>query len=505
MSDERYVLIGTAGHVDHGKTWLTKALTGIDTDRLPEEKSRGITIETGFAPLKLPDGTKAAIADVPGHEKFIKNMVAGAGGIDMVMLVVAADEGVMPQTVEHLEILSLLGISQGLVALTKIDAVQEEQRCKAEAEIRDLCRDTFLEQAPILRVSAATGEGIETLKEALSRMVSKAKEKRKDLPFCLPIDRVFTRKGFGTIVTGTLIQGSLGMTDEVMLYPEEELVKIRSIQVHGQEQSKVLAGQRVAVNLPGKQKEEISRGEILAAPGSMQRTVTAEAFLKVMKSAGRTVKSGSRVHLYHGAKELICRVILKEQKELQPGEEGVALLRMEEETALRKGEPFVIRFYSPVETIGGGMILDPCPKKRGRGSEQTLDSKVKTKDKKEGISTEMLERIGCIYENAGFQPPLTEEIKTEFKKEKDFSKAFFFMVREKRLMKLDETHYLHRSFYEKALIAAKDLQQEKGQIMTGEFRDRLGISRKNAIALLEGFDRDGFTERTGNIRTLRSV
>lgn len=505
MKDKKYVLIGTAGHVDHGKTWLTKALTGMDTDRLPQEKTRGITIETGFAPLKLPDGTVAAIADVPGHEKFIKNMVAGAGGIDLAMLVVAADEGVMPQTEEHLEILSLLGISQGIIVLTKTDAVQEGQCRRAEEEIKRLCRNTFLEQASILRVSAKTGEGIEALREKLFRLVSQVKEKRRDLPFCLPIDRVFTLKGFGTIVTGTLIQGSIKATDEAMLYPDEEMVKIRSIQVHGENQTIACAGQRVAVNLAGKQKEEISRGDILAAPESMQKTAAAEALLRIMKTAGRTVKSGSRVHLYHGAKELVCRVILKEKKELRPGEEGYARLRMEEETAVRKGEPFIIRFYSPVETIGGGVILEPGIKARSRETGRVSDREEKEENKKNGISREMLDRIASVYKEAGFYPPLTGEVKADFQKEKEFPKAFFSMVREGTLVKLDDTHYLHRSFYEKALETAEDLQKEKGQILTGEFRDRLGISRKNAIALLEGFDREGFTERRENIRILRRI
>lgn len=505
MNGKKYVLIGTAGHVDHGKTWLTRALTGIDTDRLPQEKSRGITIETGFAPLQMPDGTIAAIADVPGHERFIKNMVAGAGGIDLVMLVVAADEGVMPQTEEHLEILSLLGVSQGLVVLTKTDTVQKEQCCRAEKEVNELCRGTFLEQAPVLKVSARTGEGIRELREQIFLLASRVTEKRKDQPFCLPIDRIFTVKGFGTVVTGTLIQGSLAVTDAAMLYPGGEEVKIRSLQVHGQEQRKVCAGQRVAVNLPGKQKTEISRGEILAAPGSMQKTVTAEVSLRIMKTSGRVVKNGSRVHLYHGAKELVCRVLLKEKKELHPGEEGFARLRMEEETAFRKGEHFILRFYSPVETIGGGVVLDPCPKERRRGCVSTGDTLEKKKDKAEGVSVEMMEKITVIYEHAGFYPPLTDEVKACFKRKMDFSKTFFYMVREKQLVKLDETRYLHRSFYEKAWKTAKDLQQEKEQILTGEFRDRLGISRKNAIALLEEFDRKGLTERKGNIRTVRDT
>lgn len=240
MAGKNHVIIGTAGHVDHGKTCLVQALTGIDTDRLKEEKKRGITIELGFAYLKLPGGDTAGIIDVPGHEKFIKNMLAGAGGIDIAMLVVAADEGVMPQTVEHLEILKLLDIQRGVIVITKADAADPELCQLVEEDVRELVRGTFLETAPIVITSSHTGEGIDVLREMLCRLCAEAEQKRLKEPFRLPIDRVFTMKGFGTVVTGTLIEGSLSLKDEAMLYPSGEVMKIRSIQVHGQETDKAL-------------------------------------------------------------------------------------------------------------------------------------------------------------------------------------------------------------------------------------------------------------------------
>lgn len=258
MANKNHVIIGTAGHVDHGKTCLIKALTGTDTDRLKEEKKRGITIELGFASLPLPDGEEAGIIDVPGHEKFIKNMLAGAGGIDIAMLIVAADEGVMPQTTEHLEILSLLGIPQGVLVITKADAADDEL-CQLVAEdVRELTKGTFLEDAKLIVTSARTGAGVEELRAELARLASKAAQKKIHEPFRLPVDRVFTMKGFGTVVTGTLIEGSLSLKDEAVLYPSGEPVKIRSIQVHGQETDKALPGQRVAVNLSNKKRKNCS-------------------------------------------------------------------------------------------------------------------------------------------------------------------------------------------------------------------------------------------------------
>lgn len=363
---KNHIIIGTAGHVDHGKTCLVKALTGIDTDRLKEEKKRGITIELGFAYLPLPNQELAGIVDVPGHEKFIKHMLAGAGGIDIAILVVAADEGVMPQTVEHLEILSLLDLKYGVVVLSKTDGVDEELCEIVEEDVKELVEHTFLEGATIIRTSAYEGTGIEELREELYRLAESADKKKIQEPFRLPIDRVFTMRGFGTVVTGTLVEGTLTTNKEAMLYPRGERVKIRSLQVHGREVEQVYAGQRAAINLSNVKKDDIFRGEILAACDSLNPTRMVDVKLKMLKNTDRKVKNGSRVHLYHGSRELLCKVVLLDEDILEAGQEGYAQLRLEENAVFKTGDHFVIRFYSPLETVGGGIILDSNPKKHKR-------------------------------------------------------------------------------------------------------------------------------------------
>ena len=549
-SMKRHIIIGTAGHIDHGKTWLVKALTGTDTDRLAEEKKRGITIENGFAFLKLPNGEEAGIIDVPGHEKFIKNMLAGAGGIHIAMMVIAADEGVMPQTREHLDILSLLGIRRGVVVITKGDL---EWKPGLREEIQTFVAGTFLEKAAVVVTSAVDGRGIEDLRRILWQMCLEetqgedyAQRNASVNSFRLPIDRVFSLKGFGTIVTGTLLDGALDMDSSAMLYPKAQLVKVRGIQVHGQNVSRAFPGQRVAVNLAGIGKEEISRGEILAAADSMESTMMADVKLRLLKSGHRSLKSGARVHLYHGAAELICKVILLDREVMKPGEEAVVQLRMEQQTAMKAGDHFVIRFYSPVETIGGGVVENPNALKRKRrrklGAERRFqtssdtdlskemsgngaklvpaqinktnsietagknhdlnDNNINKNKENELESTPIFIKIQNLYLNSGFIPPLTDEVKSDFSREKEFSAVFFKMVRSGVLVRYDEKHYMHRDIRKKALDMAVTLYKEKGVIKTGEFRDQLGISRKCAITLLEGFDRDRITRMTNGERIL---
>lgn len=530
MEEKRYRIIGTAGHIDHGKTWLVKALTGTDTDRLAEEKRRGITIENGFAFLKFPDGREAGIIDVPGHERFIKNMLAGAGGIDIAMVVIAVDEGVMPQTREHLAILSLLGIRKGVIVLTKGDL---EWKKGLDQEIREFAEGTFLENADVIVTSAVDGRGIEKLRRVLWKLCTAGKNTgnqnlsrnesdsctgrmgTKASAFRLPIDRVFSLKGFGTVVTGTLLDGSLGLNYDTMLYPRAERVKIRGIQVHGQEVSEVAPGQRVAVNLPGIGKEHISRGEILAAAGSMEGTMIADVRLQLLKSGQRSLKSGTRVHLYHGAAELVCKIILFDRVVLKPGEETIVQLRMEQVTAMKAGDHFVIRFYSPVETIGGGVVLNPNGVKRKKG--QNADAAVRYactgKERKKAHAAGKITEEMCgnsvflqlqeLYLKSGFMPPLTDEVKKVFSGERDFSEVFFAMVRDGVLVRFDEKHYMHWEIRQKALDMVYQLFKEKGMIQTGDFRDRLGISRKCAIILLEGFDRERITAMENGGRVLK--
>ena len=304
------VIIGTAGHVDHGKTCLIKALTGIDTDRLKEEKKRGITIELGFAYLDLNNGQRAGIVDVPGHEKFVRNMLAGAGGMDLCMLVVAADEGIMPQTVEHLDILSILGIKKGVIVITKTDLVEEEFAELVAEDVAELVKGTFLENAPIVPVSVYEEKGLEELKKVLTDLCDSLPERSEEGHFRLPIDRVFTLKGFGTIVTGTLMEGKLKKDQNIVLYPENEPVKVRSLQVHSKDAEIAYAGQRVAVNVPDRKKEEILRGDVMATSDSLYPTMMVDVKLEVLKHTERSIKHGSRVHVYHGTKELLGKVAL---------------------------------------------------------------------------------------------------------------------------------------------------------------------------------------------------
>lgn len=370
----KHVIIGTAGHVDHGKTLLVKALTGIDTDRLVEEKKRGITIELGFAHLDFDDGTQAGIVDVPGHEKFIKNMLAGAGGIDLAMLVVAADEGFMPQTVEHLGILSLLGIQDGLVVITKCDMADPEWVEMVKEDIRTHVEGTFLEGKPVFTVSAYTGQGIPELRQALKELVQKAAEKNMRTPFRLPIDRVFSVDGFGTVVTGTLIEGSVSNGDMAEILPGGVQARVRNLQVHDRDVETAYAGQRVAINLAGVKKADLGRGDVIARPGSVRTSLMLDARLQNLKNSQRTILSGSQVHLYHGSAVRLCKVVLLDRDALQPGESCYAQLRLTEEIAAKRGDRFVIRFYSPLETIGGGVVLDDLPRRHKRGDQAVLDA-----------------------------------------------------------------------------------------------------------------------------------
>ena len=370
----KHVVIGTAGHVDHGKTALVRALTGVDTDRLAEEKRRGLTIELGFARLDFPDGSFAGVVDVPGHEKFIRTMLAGAGGVDLAMLAVAADEGFMPQTVEHLNILSLLGVSRGAVVLTKCDLADAETLALAREEIAARVRGTFLEAAPVVETSAATGRGIEELRETLRALVRETRERSAHIPFRLPVDRVFSRDGFGTVVTGTLIEGALHRGDEVELLPSGTRGRVRNLQIHGENAEVACAGQRVAANLAGLKKADASRGDTLIKPGSVHASRLLDVRLSCLHESAREIKSGSRVHFCHGTAALLAKVVLLDRDALAPGGSCYAQLRFTEDVAVKRGDRFVIRFYSPLETIGGGAVLDDAPARHKRNDAAALSA-----------------------------------------------------------------------------------------------------------------------------------
>jgi selenocysteine-specific elongation factor len=368
----KHFVLGTAGHVDHGKTALIKALTGVDTDRLKEDKKRGITIELGFASLALPSGQTLGIVDVPGHEKFIKNMVSGAAGIDLVMMVIAADEGIMPQTKEHLYICSLLGISKGIVALTKTDMVEKEWLDLVQSEITEFLQGTFLEGAPVVPVSAIKQEGLTDLIKAIDTTVSKINEKTDDGIFRLPVDRVFTMKGFGTVVTGTLVSDHIKTGEEVEILPGDIAARIRGIQVHNQSVEDAWAGQRTAINLQGVEKSIIERGNVLVRPKTVWPSQRLDVFLEFLASNSKSLKNKALVRLHTGTSEIIARITLLDKDELAPGQKAFAQLVLANKDVIVSGDRFVLRSYSPITTIGGGQIIDPLPSKHKRQNEKII-------------------------------------------------------------------------------------------------------------------------------------
>lgn len=359
----RNLIIGTAGHIDHGKTVLVKALTGRDTDRLAEEKERGISIDLGFAPFRMSDGSVAGIVDVPGHESFIRNMLAGATGVDLALLVVAADDGVMPQTREHLAILDLLGVNIGVVAVTKADLVDEEMLELVEDEVQELLEGTSLEGSPVLTVSAATGMGVERLREELERRASLARLKDETAPPRLPIDRVFTLRGIGTVVTGTLWSGTLRSDEPLELQPAARAVRVRALQVHDADRREAYAGERVAANLAGISREDVSRGDVLTEPGYLRPTFMLDVRLRVLAGWPKSLKRGTRVRFHHGTKEILGRVYPFSGDRIEPGAEAPAQLRLESTAVVAPGDRFVLRSYSPLMTFGGGRIVDAHPRK----------------------------------------------------------------------------------------------------------------------------------------------
>jgi selenocysteine-specific elongation factor len=368
------IILGTAGHIDHGKTTLVKAVTGINTDRLKEEQERGITIELGFASLDLPGGQHVGIVDVPGHEKFVKHMVAGATGIDIVTMIIAADEGVMPQTREHLEICILLGVKFGFVVLTKTDLVDEEWRELVIEDIRDFIQGTFLEESPIVPVSSTTGEGIPEFVKTLDTFCEKIPSRSSAGLFRLPVDRVFTMKGFGTVITGTLISGSISVGNPIMIYPSEITSKVRGIQMHNESVIRAEAGMRTAINFQGLDKHVVNRGDVLSVPGALMSSYMVDVSLIFLKSNKKAIKNRARVRFHAGTSEILGLLILLDREKLEPGETAIAQIRLDTPVALVKEDRYVLRSYSPVRTIGGGEILNPVPLKHKRNKPGVIES-----------------------------------------------------------------------------------------------------------------------------------
>lgn len=627
----KHIIIGTAGHVDHGKTCLTKALTGVDTDRLKEEQRRGITIEIGFAQLTLPNGQTASIIDVPGHEKLIKNMLVGATGIDVVMLVVAADEGFMPQTKEHLEILTMLGVKKGIIVITKIDMVDAEWLEVVKDDIREHVKGSFLEDAPMIPVSAYTMEGIDELKQKIVELVRDTDERPTDRPFRLPVDRVFSIKGFGTVVTGTLVDGTIDTGENVEIYPLEKLSRVRELQNHDVRQERVSAGMRVAINLSGVEKKELMRGCTIAKPGSMQLSTRIAVSLQLTKDSPYSVKNASLVHFYQGTQEMVGKVRLLTCNTLKPGQSAYALVMFEEKLTARNLDKFIIRFFSPMTTIGGGTILDmdsPRLKRNdpeviarldrlsgkplvrtlqliedagcslvresalanvsglsasqvraavkeltqakkvinisgglitgarldsvwqeietllrrfheeqslsdgmnlGELRERVFSSSPKTasaileyfvaQDKlrfngsvaalaefSTGFSSEqsaMHDELENIYLKSALEPPSNAELQDKYRdKLRLYKQVFARMIQDGTLVPLNTGTAVHSSVYRRAYNTMLDMFKESDKITLGDYRTRLGVSRKYAIMYLENFDNKKITKLVGDSRVL---
>ena len=467
----KHIIIGTAGHIDHGKTTLIRALTGRNTDRLKEEQDRGITIELGFTWFDLESGLRCGIIDVPGHEKFIQQMVSGVVGMDMVLLVVAADEGIMPQTREHLDILELLGIEKCILVLTKCDTVDPEWVDMMEEDIRKELKDTILENAPVVRVSSVTGEGIEALKKEIEKMVSSLPERdTKGIPR-LPIDRVFSLQGFGTIITGTLISGTLHKGDALAIYPEGLKARIRNIQVHEQDAEFAEAGQRVALNLSGVKKEELHKGSVISLENSMENSTLMDGKVTMHRDSKRSLKNRERLHFLSGTKEVLCRAVLLDKEEIAPGEEGLCEFILEEEMVFKRGDRFILRFYSPVETIGGGIVLEPNARKKKRFSDEAIQELLSKEDGSlsDVLETVIQEELNSLYTVQTLAKRLSHSVE-------EITPALSALVEEGRVYPVDlqkERYFLHR---ENAYI----LSTEIGHLLEAFYKKhpyRLGMPK----------------------------
>lgn len=439
-----HIIVGTAGHIDHGKTTLIKALTGKDTDTLSEEKERGISINLGFTYLNFENGKRAGIIDVPGHEKFVKNMLAGVGGIDMVILAIASDEGVMPQTREHLNILELLDIKKGIIALTKKDLVDEEWISMVKEDIKEEVKNTFLKDAPIIPVSSTTKEGIKELIDMVDKMTEEVEEKDINTEFRVPVDRVFSVSGFGTVITGTLISGVVKEGDDCEIYPDNIKSKVRGIQVHETSVKEAYAGQRVAINLANIKKTEVKRGDCIGKPNIMENTMMINCRLKYLGDAPRTLKNRDRVRVYHGTSEILGRVVVLDKEKVEPGERALIQIRLEEKTSVRRGDKYIIRSYSPMVTIGGGTILDANPKKSKQGDDKVVEDLLL---KEKGTPEEIIEQnIKLISEN---YPKLDDLIKSAGKGIINIEDIIDRLVEKNKVIKISQTEgdiYLHISF-----------------------------------------------------------
>ena len=495
-SDTKHIIVGTAGHVDHGKTTLIEAMTGIATDRLKEEQDRGLTIDLGFASLKLPGGGTVGIVDVPGHERFLKNMLAGAGGVDIALLVVAADEGVMPQTREHVEILHLLESKQGLVALTKIDAVEEEWLEMVEDDLRDFLSGTFLNRAKIMRVSGTTGAGVGELIKEIDAMTQHAEQRPVQGPFRAPIDRVFTMTGFGTVITGTLISGTLKVGDPAHILPKGITTRIRGIQVHGKKQDEALAGNRVAVNMVGVEVSDIERGDVLLSPGYLQPSTALDVSVTMPAEAPGPLTTRSRIRLHLGTAEVIGRAIILGGHAIEPGARGFAQLRLETPVAAARGDRFVLRSYSPMMVLGGGSVLDPTADRHHTSDKNRIE---RLKRKLSGDPVDIIEDTLAVRETG---LPAEEIARITELSVDEVKSALDQLIEEQRVIR-STNRFLHRVTSESAMARAVSIIKTylasnpmKSDMPKGELRRSMGraMDAKGFAALL------GLMEKAGDVQ-----
>jgi selenocysteine-specific elongation factor len=440
----KHIIIGTAGHIDHGKTTLIKALTGRETDTLKEEKDRGISINLGFTYFDLPSGRRAGIIDVPGHEKFIKNMLAGISSIDVVLLVIAADEGIMPQTREHFEILQLLNVKKGIIVLTKSDLVDQEWIEMILSDIKEEFKNTFLEDAPIHAVSSKTKMGFEGLIYDIDKITEEVEAKDTEGHFRLPVDRAFSVSGFGTVVTGTIISGRVSVGDTVEVYPSKVVTKVRGIHIHDKPCGFGEAGQRCAINLANIKLSEISRGNVVSVVNIMEPSYSIDCALYYLKSAGKPLVNRQRVRLYHGTDEILCRVVILDKEEIAPGENAYVQLRLEKPINAQRNDKYVLRSYSPMYTIAGGTIIEPSADKAKRFNEKYNEElKIKESGKTENILENTIRKLSGDY------PDVAMILKALGKNEQSIEEKLQTLVEDNRIIKLtalDKTIYIHTEF-----------------------------------------------------------
>ncbi len=473
----KQIILGTAGHIDHGKTSLIKALTGIDTDRLKEEKLRGITIELGFAWLDLPSGQRLGIVDVPGHEKFVKNMVAGASGVDLVALIIAADEGVMPQTKEHLDICNLLGVKHGLVVLTKIDTVDEEWLEMVTDDVQRFLEGSFLEGAPIIPVSALTGQGLPQLLEALETLCEVVPERTSSGLFRLPVDRVFTMKGFGTVITGSLVSGKVRVGETVVIYPSGIQSKVRGVQVHGQKADQATASMRTAINFQGIDRAAIARGDVVGGVNTLKPSYMVDGLLLYIASNEKALKNRTKVRFHTGTSEILGYAILLDRDELSPGETTVAQFRFDSPVAVVKDDRFVIRSYSPVRTIGGGHILNPIPRKHKRFKEQLVTELKGLAESPPG------EIIAYHVKESGISGlPFSELRLMTNLSEKDLGENLQHLLSQRAIVQVDRENrtFIHGSVFD-------ELRQKTIKALEGYHKDhplKAGMSKQRLMSTL---------------------